>query len=79
MTMKWNIKLVMENYTNEMTIRQSLPVRMYFNFLSRLTKILKFYFLLILHTFASRTMPAHSPKLAKECNFNNTSLNSNFL
>ncbi len=67
MMMKWNIKLVTENKTDEMTTRHLLTPLMYFNFFSHHTKILKCQH--TLHTFASPTMPTHKPKLAKECNF----------
>ena len=68
MTMKKNIKLDIENWTDIMTDLHSLPTRMCFNFFTHRTKILKFC-LPTLHTFASPTMPTLKPKLAKECNF----------
>ena len=41
--MKWNIKLEIKNFTGRLTVRHSLPTRMYFNLFSHRTKILKFY------------------------------------
>lgn len=43
MTMKWNIKLVMENLIGGLTARYLLPTGMCSNFFSHRTKILKFY------------------------------------
>jgi len=43
MMIKWNIKLVTENKTDEMTTRHLLPTQMCFIFFSHHTKILKFY------------------------------------
>lgn len=52
MMMKWNIKLVTENKTDEMTTQHLLPTRMCFNFFSHRTNILKFYCQPTFGTFA---------------------------
>lgn len=43
LTIIWNIKLGMKNENDRQITRHSLPTRMYFNFLTHRTKILKFY------------------------------------
>ena len=72
--MKKNIKFVTENGIDGMIARYSFPNRKCFDFFSQRTKILKFYWRLTLHTFASSAVLTHKLKLAKECNFSKTLL-----
>ncbi len=66
LTMKWNIKLDMENRINGLIDRNTLQAQMCFIF-SRLTKILKCQH--TLYSFVSLAMPTRKPKLAKKCNY----------
>jgi len=68
MKMKWNIKLVTENKTDEMTTRHLLPPRMYFHFFSPRTIILKFC-QPTLHTLASPTCQHTDQSLPKSAIF----------
>lgn len=66
MTMENEIKKDTNLLTARLIAKLYQPTWMSINFFSQPTKILNCQS--TLHTFASRTIPTHKPKLAKECN-----------